>query len=330
MHSNPSTRTRAYTSTLNRLGWGLVIFFVSFYIFNIGSTLLIQTVESMGNPVISALVEGVCSPICYMLPFFLGGIFFYAISTKKDTQCILFEVKLPPTFPLLIIAGFGIITAAAYVNNLLCGIIGYSLPDELFQETYDNPYTVIAYMATALAPAFAEEYLFRGVIYGNLRPFGRTQAILISAAMFALMHQNIGQIVYTFAAGIVMALMYELTGSIWCGVLYHMLNNQISVILQVLYYGTFGESIEPLLVMWDILNVVMGIGAILVLVFYYKRQKDFSPRTPSNGGFRLLCGREALPTHAIAKGLTTPGILVFSIASILSMMLTYLIYAFLL
>lgn len=318
MLKDSSVRTRAYISTMNRLGWGLVIFFVSFYVFSIASELIITEVEYFGNPVATSLVEGVLSPICYMAPFFLGGICFYAFSRKKETQRILYEVKLPPVFPLLILAGFGIITTAAYLNNILCELIGYSIPEELISETYDNPYTVIGYMATALAPAFAEEFLFRGVVYGNLRPFGRTQAVLISATLFVLMHQNIGQIFYTFAAGIIMALMYELTGSIWCGVLYHMLNNQLSVITDVLYNGMFGNNIEPLLIAWDIVLCVLGFAAILVLVFYYKNKgKEAITRGYTDG-------REGLPSWAIRKGITTSGMLVFSIASILSMLFTYL------
>jgi membrane protease YdiL (CAAX protease family) len=316
MHRNPTARARAYASTLNRLGWALVVFFVAVYVFTFSSEFIIKGMELTENDVIIGLTKGIVSPFSYMAPFFLGGIFFYLFSRKKETQRILYEVKLPAYFPLLIFAGFAIITASSYVNSMICQLIGYSMPEELFNQTYDNPYAVIAYMATALAPAFAEEFLFRGVVYGNLRPFGRTQAILISAALFALMHQNIGQIFYTFMAGIVMALMYELTGSIWCGVLYHMINNQMSVIVQYLYYGLYGESISALLTAWDIITCILGIGAILVLVFYFKHKKHAYVAAATE--------REVLPPWAIRKGLLAPGILVFSIATVLSMALTYL------
>ena len=321
MHRDPTSRARAYASTLNRLGWSLMVFFVALYIFSFASELVIMTVESFGNDIVTDITDGLLSPFCYMAPFFIGGIFFYLISRRKETQRIFYEVKLPAFFPLLIFAGFAVITASSYINSILCDLIGYSMPEELFAQTYDNPYTVIAYMATALAPAFAEEFLFRGVVYGNLRPFGRTQAILISAALFALMHQNIGQIFYTFMAGIVMALMYELTGSIWCGVLYHMINNQMSIIYEVLYYGMYGESIEPLLTAWDALMCILGIGAILILVFYFKKKnREQGTATPV---------REALPPWAIRKGLTTSGMIMFTIASVVSMGFTYLLITFL-
>ena len=317
MHRDPITRARAYASTLNRLGWALMIFFVAFYAFSISAEVIVQAVELTKNEVIIGLTKGIVSPFCYMVPFFLGGISFYLFSRKKETQRILYEVKLPAYFPLLILAGFAIITASSYINSIICELIGYRLPEELFAETYDNTYAVVAYMATALAPAFAEEFLFRGVIYGNLRPYGRTQAILISAALFALMHQNVGQIFYTFTAGIIMALMYELTGSIWCGVLYHMINNQLSVIVQYLYYGRYGESIESLLTAWDIMICILGLGAILVLVFYFKGKKHVIPAATQE--------REVLPPWAIRKGLLTPGILAFTIATVISMAFTYLV-----
>jgi membrane protease YdiL (CAAX protease family) len=269
-----------------------------------------------------------------MAPFFLGGIFFYLFSRKKETQRILYEVKLPTYFPLLIFAGFAIITASSYVNSMICQLIGYSMPEELFNQTYDNPYAVIAYMATALAPAFAEEFLFRGVVYGNLRPFGKGQAVLISAALFALMHQNIGQLFYTFVGGIAMALMYELTGSIWCGIFFHLLNNELSVLIEVLYYGKFGEALEPLLMLWDAVVLVLGTVSILILIRYYRKNAREAEKDRESGVFGAQGSTEvaAYDTPAdgatVARGLRTPGMIVFGAVAVASMVLTYIMIMF--
>jgi membrane protease YdiL (CAAX protease family) len=270
-----------------------------------------------------------------MAPFILGGVMFYVFNKKQKTQPIRYSIKLPAVFPLLILAGLAVITAAAYVNSWLCDLIGYELPPELIApDEYDNASTVIMYMTVGLAPAFAEEFLFRGVIYGNLRPYGRTQAILISAALFALMHQNIGQLFYTFVGGIAMALMYELTGSIWCGIFFHLLNNQISVLTEVLYYEKLGEGIEPLLMLWDIAVLVLGAVSILVLVLYYRKKAEKAENARLKGVFgeqgstEPLAYDEPVDGSVVAQGLRTPGMIVFGALAVASMIVTYLMIMF--
>ena len=201
----------AYRRTMNLIGWSLVIFLGLFSDLSILDQYVFAEVLT-GK--LGTALSGLVSAAIYMAPFILGGVMFYIFNKKIPTQPIRYGLKLPAVTPLLILAGLAMITAAAYVNSWFCDLIGYSIPPEMLApQGYDDPSAVIMYMTVALAPAFAEEFLFRGVIYGNLRPYGKTQAILISSLLFALMHQNIGQFFYTFVGGIAMALMYELTGS---------------------------------------------------------------------------------------------------------------------
>ena len=330
-----SSEIRTYASTLSRIGWALVIFFVLFLPCSIASISIPLLAEELWGSFWADIGESIVSPVAYMLPFFAAGILYFVFSRKYTTERISLEVKLPAVSPLLILAGLAVITVSAYINSFFCDLISYEMPNDLFGTAYDNPHAVILYMSMALAPAFAEEFLFRGVIFSQLRPFGRRQAILISAGLFALMHQNIGQIIYTFAAGIVLALMYELTGSIWCGVICHLVNNEIAVATEVLYYGRFGESMEPFLIAWDIAVCVLGIGAFIFLVFHYRKKIR---RVQSSDGMlgQNVFGslhelpayarqdREALPTKALVKGFLSPGMILFTVMAVLSMGLTYL------
>ena len=330
-----SSEIRTYASTLNRIGWALVIFLVSFLPCSIASITIPILAEGLWGSFWADIVESIVSPIAYMLPFFAAGILYLVFSRKYTTERISFDIKLPTVFPLLILAGLAVITVSAYINSFFCDLISYEMPNDLFGTVYDQPYAVILYMSMALAPAFAEEFLFRGVIFTQLRPFGRWQAILISAGLFALMHQNIGQIIYTFAAGIVLALMYELTDSIWCGVICHLINNEIAVATEVLYYGRFGESMEPFLIAWDIAVCVLGIGALVFLIFHYRKKIKRMQASDGMLGQNVFGSlhelpaygkrdREALPAKALVKGLLSPGMLLFVILTVLSMGLTYL------
>jgi membrane protease YdiL (CAAX protease family) len=281
-------------------------------------------------------LQGVISAACYMAPFILGGAMYYIFNKTTPTQPIRYGLKLPAVTPLLILAGLAVITASAYVNSWLCDLIGYEIPLELISpQDYSNPSVVIMYMTTALAPAFAEEFLFRGVIYGNLRPFGKTQAILISSVLFALMHQNIGQFFYTFVGGVAMALMYELTGNIWCSILYHMFNNELAVLTEVLYYGKFGDAVEPLLMLWDTIVLVLGSISILILIFYYKRKASEakSVTDPSvlggQGTENIAVYDTSVDRTTVIRGLKSPGMIVFAALALASAVGTYLMILFL-
>jgi membrane protease YdiL (CAAX protease family) len=281
-------------------------------------------------------LQGVISAACYMAPFILGGAMYYIFNKTTPTQPIRYGLKLPAVTPLLILAGLAVITASAYVNSWLCDLIGYEIPLELISpQDYSNPSVVIMYMTTALAPAFAEEFLFRGVIYGNLRPFGKTQAILISSVLFALMHQNIGQFFYTFVGGVAMAIMYELTGNIWCSILYHMFNNELAVLTEVLYYGKFGDAVEPLLMLWDTIVLVLGSISILILIFYYKRKASEakSVTDPSvlggQGTENIAVYDTSVDRTTVIRGLKSPGMIVFAALALASAVGTYLMILFL-
>ena len=323
----------AYRRALNLIGWSLVIFLGLFSTITTMDQLFFAEILQ-GTVGIS--LQGVISAACYMAPFILGGAMYYIFNKTTPTQPIRYGLKLPAVTPLLILAGLAVITASAYVNSWLCDLIGYEIPLELISpQDYSNPSVVIMYMTTALAPAFAEDFLFRGVIYGNLRPFGKTQAILISSALFALMHQNIGQFFYTFVGGVAMALMYELTGNIWCSILYHMFNNELAVLTEVLYYGKFGDAVEPLLMLWDTIVLVLGSISILILIFYYKRKASEakSVTDPSvlggQGTENIAVYDTSVDRTTVIRGLKSPGMIVFAALALASAVGTYLMILFL-
>lgn len=322
---------RTYRQLLARMGWAMCLFVGLFYLLNIPAELFSMeaalTADSRARLILT-LVSGIVSTLAYMAPFFIAGFFFLRISRNLPTARMDLELKLPPAFPLLIFAGLAVIIAASVINSLFCQFIGYVQPDDmLLTGNYDDPAVVIMYMTSALAPAFAEEFLFRGVFYTNLRPYGRTQAIILSALLFALMHQNIAQLFYTFVGGVAMAVMYELTGSIWCSVIYHMLNNQLAIVNEVLYYGKFGEAVEPLLSWLDIVIFILGILSAVILSVVHHRNHAIKSKLPPDAGqgsISPLYAERALTTGESVKGMINPGIIVFTSVTAFFMLLSWL------
>ena len=328
-----------YKRTLSRMGWSMLAFIGLFYLFTMISEICLPENVDIpwlgrgGNYVVQALC-GVLSAVCYMTPFFLTGVLYYVLSRRTVTRRMNLGVRLPREFPLLILAGMAILTTGAIINGVFCDIIGYQMPvGAVSPSDYDNPAAVILYMGTALAPAFAEEFLFRGVFYTNLRPYGRAQAMIISSLLFALMHQNIAQLFYTFLAGLALALMYEITGSIWCSVFFHMFNNEISVIREVLYYGKYGESAGPYLNIFDGILFLLGGISLVVLIIYYARRASEKKQALVEGqnlfdhAFPHAERMDTpMPSTTVFRSLVNPGMITFTAVTYALMGFSWLLY----
>lgn len=89
-------------------------------------------------------------------------------------------------------------------------------------------------LAICIVGPFVEEFVLRGslermILKGNKgRPW---LAILISAAVFGVMHVNPAQISYSFLSGILYGWIYFKLKSVWPSVILHSINNSISMIL---------------------------------------------------------------------------------------------------
>jgi sodium transport system permease protein len=84
----------------------------------------------------------------------------------------------------------------------------------------------------AISPGICEEFLFRGLILsGFRRTMGRWPAILIVSVMFGIFHISIYRILPTMVIGIIVTLVVYQTRSIWTGILLHVINNSMLLLL---------------------------------------------------------------------------------------------------
>lgn len=96
-----------------------------------------------------------------------------------------------------------------------------------------TPWQVVAaVLVVGGAPAFGEEWLFRGYMQSRLsRRLGRWGAISITAALFGIMHLNILQGTFATMLGFYIGYLAEKSGSVRPGMLCHFANNGLQVIL---------------------------------------------------------------------------------------------------
>lgn len=91
---------------------------------------------------------------------------------------------------------------------------------------------IIAFITLVILPPIVEEIIFRGFLYGKLRSrLSMPASILITSLLFGIIHLQWNVGLDVFALSIVLCVLREITGTIYAGILTHMLKNGIAFYL---------------------------------------------------------------------------------------------------
>lgn len=94
----------------------------------------------------------------------------------------------------------------------------------------DGASTLFLFLTVAMAPALFEEVLFRGYLMRQAeRRWGARVAIVAVGVFFGAYHLSITQLVPLSVLGVYLGFVVWATGSLWTGVLVHLLNNGLAV-----------------------------------------------------------------------------------------------------
>lgn len=182
-------------------------------------------------------------------------------------------------------------TTAVYVafGSMICMLANYpaNLVSEIqkhfgFSGTLpemplnNDPWVLALYIVNvAVIPPLVEELLFRGVALQSLRRFGDGFAVVVSAILFGVYHGNFIQMAFAFLCGLAMGYAVVRTNSLLPSILIHLINNALSVVLEILtrFYGQkTAAHVDNILC---IVLVALGIAALLLLFW---KKKLFTPR----------------------------------------------------
>jgi len=105
----------------------------------------------------------------------------------------------------------------------------------IFQERRLPVLVLTAVLACLIGP-IAEEFFFRGVVYAALRQrSSRLIAMLVSAVLFSLIHTNVVGFVPILLLGMLLAYLYERTGSLIAPMTVHILHNTLLLSLAMIF-----------------------------------------------------------------------------------------------
>ncbi|QOV11193.1 CPBP family intramembrane glutamic endopeptidase [Viridibacillus arvi] len=164
------------------------------------------------------------------------GVYFIALRPKKlswsEVGIKRFTVKDWKIIVMLSV----ILMVGAVIIIVLTSFIGNSWENsktEAIQQNVTFFTVLIAFISAVVISPIYEEIFYRGFIYRWLRTrIGFIGAILLSSIIFTIVHIPTYNVMpVNFFSGIIFALAYERTNSIWPSVIIHGLTNGIMVLL---------------------------------------------------------------------------------------------------
>lgn len=193
-----------------------------------------------------AVISAVFSAIVYLLSLLIVLGVPWLLKRRVTTRKELGLQRLPSWLDIgLAPAGFvvylvGSVILLAVMTTLLPSIDADQVQQNGFENIGQRYEYVLAFVTLVFIAPLVEEVLFRGYLYGKIRTkVPIWVAILAVSALFAVVHGQWNVAIDVFALSIVLCILREVTGSIWSGILLHMLKNGVA------FYFLF---INPLIV----------------------------------------------------------------------------------
>ena len=138
----------------------------------------------------------------------------------------------------------------------------------------------------ALLPAIGEELFFRGALQKVLFRLSNVGwlSILISSAVFALLHGTVFKILPIFVLGLMLGTIYYLTRNLWYTIIIHFLNNAFAVF--AVYYSSKSEMLKKLadesLAVPIYLALLSLVLAVAIIYFMKKKSDEVLPEVITN------------------------------------------------
>lgn len=229
----------------------------------------------------SLLTQIVCMgviPVCgYLILITKRG---SRLKTTGDDFCI--KKIIPKNFveiAVITVATIYVTTCVSSVWQQGLRLLGFRSSGSNASSTATAWYVIGQVLLVAVLPAICEELTNRGI---NRAAFSDDKTyVFISAVLFALMHQNVTQTGYTFVAGLVMAGLCVCTGSIWAAVIFHFVNNFVSVMrLYVPAFGFLNKFFGVALGagIGGALGAVLFVFCVALIVLCFNRLKSRLPK----------------------------------------------------
>lgn len=137
-----------------------------------------------------------------------------------------------------------------------------------------NTFPFIAMLInTIIIAPICEELLFRGIIFGLLRPkLSPFIALLVSSILFGASHFTLLHLIIGTLMGMVFCLVYEASGMILLPIILHSVYNLLSQLITILKWPNFDRIVHN--------NSVMAALGAIVLVWFLMSWSSMEEKSP--------------------------------------------------
>ena len=261
----------------NGIGLLLILFLAGEFVFSFAYS-LIMVANGYAGDVFSETMEMLLLNGLYsLIIFFFIGIIFCLIRRESFSSLFPFEKAGAGLIAMLVVIGLTFSLLSNYVSDFVSqmfGMFGYTSSYSGSTEASTPMEILASYLTIAVIPALVEEFAFRGIIMGILRKHSDAMALIVSSAIFGLIHGNIIQIPFAFCGGLLFGFMVLKTNSLLPGILIHFFNNALSVTLDLMG-GYWGMSEDLVNIIFCIIIIVLWVLSIFFIYRITKTKKDF-------------------------------------------------------
>ncbi len=319
---NPQTeQKRKDKKILTTMGFSFGLAIILYFVLS-NAVVAILYLISRFSPAVESFMSnqtGLYVLQCFMSVLFIGGPFLisYSILRKKKYVGILpygttYNKKAAISLTMFLAPVMLVSTIIVnLISSIFQDIMGITFESGMEDMTAEGPLdAIILAISLAVIPAVVEEFCIRGVVLQPLRRYGDKFAIIMSAAIFSILHGNMVQIPYTLVAGIYLGYLCVATGSIWPSIVLHFVNNMFSAV-QLIILSNYGEKAGAAAVV-IMLGVLVAVGIAGGLIFF-------------NMGYKtdLKKGVNTLKTgEKVGAVLSSPALIVAIIFMLISTVLT--------
>lgn len=206
----------------------------------------------------------------------------YKTLTKKKAKQIFKDFNFHKLSLKGILISIGLGICILFINIAINSVyvwilswVGYTPSSGTPITSYALSTFLIAIFASAVLPAFCEEFANRGMLLFGFKKLGYKKAIILSGLLFGLMHLNIAQFGYAFVIGMFLGFLCIATGSIIPGMIIHFMNNALNEYITFanvngLFLGDFYSKLDNLISGDNFISSILIIFfLILIVVFFF-------------------------------------------------------------
>lgn len=200
------------------------IIFLLIVVFHTEALIFLSILSKRFN--IGFVTNALVSELTVLLP---GLIMLLVMRSRLDEWFVFGRVKVSVVL-LTILFTYLVMPFISFIN-VLSQLFTDNAALDIFGSASSLSPGLMVFIIGVIGP-ICEELVFRGMIYQGYRKSGRIiGAIVLSSLLFGLMHMNVNQCCYAVVMGIMLALLFEATGSLIAPIIMHMTVNTHNTVL---------------------------------------------------------------------------------------------------